>query len=72
MKQDELDGDSTSQQVIERQTNDNFEYGKEYAGLIKTPYRNLVLDKRVFGTKKRPERHILFLPKTLANDWMWV
>jgi len=45
MKQDKLDGDSTNQQVIERQTNDNFEYGKEYAGLIKTPYRNLVLDK---------------------------
>jgi len=27
-----------NQQVIERQTNDNLEYGKEYVGLIETPY----------------------------------
>jgi len=34
-----------NQQVIERQTNDNLEYGKEYVGLLKTPYWNLMLDK---------------------------
>jgi hypothetical protein len=26
-----------NQQVFERQTNDNLEYGKEYVGLIETP-----------------------------------
>jgi hypothetical protein len=35
----------SNQQVIERQTNDNLEYGKEYVGLIETPYRNLMLDQ---------------------------
>jgi hypothetical protein len=33
-----------NQQVIESQTKDNFENGKEYAQLIKTPYQNLMLD----------------------------
>jgi hypothetical protein len=32
-------------QVSERQTKDNFENGKEYVRLIKTPYQNLMLDK---------------------------
>ncbi len=54
MKQDELDGDSELQrqldleangQVIERQIKDNFKNGKEYAGLRKTPYENLMLGK---------------------------
>jgi len=34
-----------NQQIIEKQTNNNFEYGKEYVGLVKTPYLNLMLDK---------------------------
>jgi hypothetical protein len=34
-----------NQQVIERQIDDNLEYGNEYIGLIETPYRNLMLDK---------------------------
>ncbi len=34
-----------NQQVIERKTNDNLEYGKKYARLIETRYRNLMLDK---------------------------
>jgi hypothetical protein len=33
MKQDELDGDSTNQQVIERQTNDNLELERSMQGL---------------------------------------
>jgi len=32
-------------QVIESQTKDNLENGKEYVGLTKTPHRNLMLDK---------------------------
>jgi len=51
-----------NQQVIEIQTNDNLEYGKEYVGLIETPYWNLMLDKQVLRTKERLERHKLFLP----------
>jgi hypothetical protein len=34
-----------NRQVIENQTKENLENGKEYAGLTKTPYRNLMLDK---------------------------
>ncbi len=49
-----------NQQVIERQTNDNLEYGKEYAGLIKISYQNLMLDKRVLKAKERLEKaHII-------------
>jgi hypothetical protein len=57
-----------NQQVIERQTYDNLEYGKEYAGLIKTPYLNLMLDKRVLRTKEKPKRHILFLPQDITRS----
>jgi hypothetical protein len=32
-------------QVIKIQTENNLEIGKEYVGLTKTPYRNLMLDK---------------------------
>jgi hypothetical protein len=56
-----------NQQVIERQTNDNLEYGKEYVGLIKTSYQNLMLDKQVLKTIKRPKRHILFLPQDITQ-----
>ncbi len=31
-------------QVIERQIEDNLENGEEYARLIETPYRNVMLD----------------------------
>jgi len=54
MKQNESDGDPSSQQqldlevncqVIRRQTEDNLENGEEYVGLIETPYWNLMLDR---------------------------
>jgi hypothetical protein len=32
-------------QIIERKTEDNLENGEEYAGIIETPYWNLMLDK---------------------------
>jgi len=38
--------------VINKQTKNNLENGKEYAGLIKTLYQNLMLDKRVLKTEK--------------------
>jgi len=34
-----------NRQVIAKQTYDNLENGKEYVGLIKTPYQNLMLDR---------------------------
>jgi len=37
-------------QVIEKQTKDNLENGKEYVGLVEIPYWNLVLDKWVMKT----------------------
>ncbi len=57
-----------NQQVIERQTNDNLEYGKEYVGLIETPYRNLMLDQWVLRIKERPKRHRLFLPQDITQS----
>ncbi len=56
-----------NQQVIENQTKDNFENGKEYVGLIETPYQNLMLDKRVLRTKERPIGHISFLPQEMVR-----
>jgi hypothetical protein len=41
-------------QVIEKQTEDNHENGKEYARLTKTPYQNLMLDIQVLKTEERP------------------
>jgi hypothetical protein len=38
-------------QVIEKQTDNNLEYGKEYVGLIETPYLNLMLDRQVMITE---------------------
>jgi hypothetical protein len=32
-------------QVIERQTEENFENGEEYVGLTKTPSQNLMLER---------------------------
>jgi len=56
-----------NQQVIENQTKDNFENGKEYVGLIETPYQNLMLDKRVLRTEERPIGHISFLPQEMVR-----
>jgi hypothetical protein len=35
----------TNQQIIERQIEKNFENGKEYEGLTKTPFQNPMLDR---------------------------
>jgi hypothetical protein len=49
-------------QAIERRTKNNLENGKEYAELTKTPYWNLMLDRRVLRIEQRPTKHKLFLP----------
>jgi len=61
-----------NQPIIEKQTNNNLEYGKEYVGLIETPYLNLMLDKRVMITKERHERHGLFLPQEVVWCEIWI
>jgi len=61
-----------NQQIFERQTNNNLEYGKEYVGLIETPYLNLMLDKRMLITKGKLERHRLFLPQEVVWCEIWI
>jgi hypothetical protein len=34
-----------NRQVARSKIEDNLENGEEYAGIIETPYRNLILDK---------------------------
>jgi hypothetical protein len=40
-------------QVTKRLTKDNFENGKEYARLTKTPYWNLMLDRKILKIEGR-------------------
>jgi len=49
-------------QVIERRIRENFENGKEYARLTKTPYWNLMLDRWVLRIEERLVWHKSFLP----------
>jgi hypothetical protein len=49
-------------QVIRRKTKDNLENGEEYPRLTKTPYSNMMLDRRVLKIKERHARHKSFLP----------
>jgi hypothetical protein len=55
-----------NKQVIEKQTKDNIENGKECVEFTETPYWNLMLDKRVLKTKENPARHRLFLPQEVV------
>jgi hypothetical protein len=50
----------------------NLENGKEYAGITKTPYQNLMLDKRVLRTKERHTRHMSFLPQEVVRCEVWI
>jgi hypothetical protein len=59
-------------QIIERQTDNNLEYGKEYVGLIKTPYLNPMLDKRLMIIEERFEKHRSFLPQEVVWCEMWI
>ncbi len=71
MKQDESNGDSKFTTTIAfggklsraSKRNKNHENGKEYVGIRKTPYRNMMLDGQVLKTEERPTIHRLFLPQ---------
>jgi hypothetical protein len=60
-----------NRQVIENQTKDNFENGKEYVGLIETAYQNLMLDKQVLIIEKRLAGHKSFLPQKMVRQDLW-
>jgi hypothetical protein len=45
---------------------------KEYARLIKTPYRNLMLDRRVLKIEKRFVGHNLFLSQEVVWHEVWI
>jgi len=40
-------------QVTDKEIEDNLENGEEYAGIIETPYWNLMLDKWILRIKKK-------------------
>ncbi len=56
----------------EGETKDNNENGREYVGITKTPYQNLMLDKQVLRTKERPLGHMLFLPQKVVRCGIWI
>jgi hypothetical protein len=61
-----------NRQITEREIKDNLENGEEYVGIIKTPYRNLMLDRQVLRTKERHVRHMLFLPQEVVRHEVWI
>jgi hypothetical protein len=61
-----------NQQIIEKQIDNNLEYGKEYVWLIETPYLNPKLDKRLMIIEERLERHRSFLPQEVVWCEMWI
>jgi hypothetical protein len=61
-------GKSTS---YKSQTEDNIENGKEDVRLTKTPYWNLMLDRRVLRIEKRPMGHKSFLPQEVVWHDVW-
>jgi hypothetical protein len=50
----------------------NRENEKEYAGIRKTPYWNLILDGQVLRTEERPTKHRLFLPQEVVRCKVWI
>jgi hypothetical protein len=52
-----------NRQVIQRQTKDNFDNGKEYVGLTETPFQNLMLDRQVLRTNEKLVGHKCFYHK---------
>jgi hypothetical protein len=62
----------SNQKNIEKHVENNLENGKEYAGLIKTQYQNLMLDKRVIIIKERLVRHKLFIPQEVVQREVWI
>jgi predicted ferric reductase len=77
MKQDESDINLEFTKTIkfrgdhQKRTKDNFKNGKEYTGLTKSPYHNLMLDQQVLKTKKKLVGHKLFLPQEVVQREIW-
>ncbi len=59
-------------QVIESQIENNLENGEEYARLIKTPYQNLILDRRILKTEERLAKHMSILPQEVIRWDIWI
>ncbi len=49
-----------------------FQNGKEYARLIETPYRNLMLDRWILKTKEKIIGHKLFLSQEVVQCEIWI
>ncbi len=60
-----------NRQVARSKIEDNLENGEEYAGIIETPYRNLILDKWVQETKERFVGHRSFLSQEVVQCEVW-
>ncbi len=60
-------------QVNEKHIEDNVGNGQEYAGLTKTLYWSLMLDKQVPRIEERPIGHRSFLPQEVVwwEVWTW-
>ncbi len=54
-----------------KEIKDNLENGKEYVGIIKSPYQNLMLDRKVLKTKEKFIRHRLFLLQEVVRLEVW-
>jgi hypothetical protein len=59
-------------QGLKGKIKDNYENGREYAGIKQTPYWNLMLDRQILRTKERPTRHRLFLPQKVVMHEVWI
>jgi hypothetical protein len=59
-------------QVTEKQTENNLENGHEHSRIVETPYRNLMLDKRVLRIEEKPTRQKLFLPQEVVWCEVWI
>jgi len=59
-------------QGLEKETKDNHENGKEYAGITQTPYRNLMLDRRILRIEERLARCRSFLPQEVVRCEVWI
>jgi hypothetical protein len=49
----------------------NLENGQEHLRIIETPYRNLMLDRKVLRIEERPIGHKSFLPQEVVWCEVW-
>jgi hypothetical protein len=59
-------------QVPKGEIKDNYENGREYAGITQTRYQNLMLDRQILRTKERPTGHRSFLPQKVVMHEVWI